>query len=354
MSSSTTTSRFPFESQISEMPAQHQYVIRNLWNAISDVQSAVPVLKSSIDSKASSTSGTSTTTNVTTSTETVVTNSSSSSGSVTEGAVNNQSGVTSYTIQQSDNAGFVILNDSAAIAVTLDSALTIPYYLWIVNYGTSIATLTPTTGTITYPDNVSAASMPLEPGFAAYIELDGTNWWAIVVPVVGNAVTQIIAGTNVTISPTSGEGAVTVNASGTISGVVAGTGLTGGGTSGSVTISLSTPVSVANGGTGTATPGLVAGSGISITGSWPDQTISSTSPAAANFADSEIVSGSGTSWTLANTPASGCVPILVVQLSGFGGITLLEGFTPGFTISGANITTTSSYSSGALCAWYRY
>lgn len=33
---------------------------------------------------------------------------------------------------------------------------------------------------------------------------------------------------------------------------------------------------IANGGTGTGTPGLVAGSGISLTGSWPNQTISST------------------------------------------------------------------------------
>jgi len=41
------------------------------------------------------------------------------------------------------------------------------------------------------------------------------------------------------------------------------------------------PLSVANGGTGTATPGLVAGTNISISGSWPNQTIS-TSGSSAN------------------------------------------------------------------------
>lgn len=40
---------------------------------------------------------------------------------------------------------------------------------------------------------------------------------------------------------------------------------------------LTTPLSVSQGGTGTTTPGLVAGTNIGISGSWPNQTISSTS-----------------------------------------------------------------------------
>jgi hypothetical protein len=72
-----------------------------------------------------------------------------------------------------------------------------------------------------------------------------------------------------------------------------------------------------------------------------------------NFVDDETVSGSGTSWTLAYPPAAGCVPILVVQVPSFGGVVLLLGQTPGFTITGANITTTNSYTTGALVAWYR-
>ena len=42
-------------------------------------------------------------------------------------------------------------------------------------------------------------------------------------------------------------------------------------------LTLTNPLTVANGGTGTTTPGLVAGTNITITGSWPDQTINSTS-----------------------------------------------------------------------------
>jgi hypothetical protein len=38
---------------------------------------------------------------------------------------------------------------------------------------------------------------------------------------------------------------------------------------------FTSPLAVANGGTGTATPGLVAGSNVTIAGSWPNQTINS-------------------------------------------------------------------------------
>lgn len=60
----------------------------------------------------------------------------------------------------------------------------------------------------------------------------------------------------------------------------------------------------------------------------------------------EVVSGSGTSWTLANTPVAGSV-----KLFGAG-----QRLTPGagndYTISGANITTVNSYSAGQLLADY--
>jgi hypothetical protein len=50
---------------------------------------------------------------------------------------------------------------------------------------------------------------------------------------------------------------------------------------------------VAHGGTGTATPSLVEGSGISITGSWPNQTVTNTSPASA-LGDPVTVAHGGT------------------------------------------------------------
>lgn len=54
---------------------------------------------------------------------------------------------------------------------------------------------------------------------------------------------------------------------------------------------------VAAGGTGTATPGLTAGSNVTITGSWPNQTIASTSAAVATPTVRGILFGSSSSTT---------------------------------------------------------
>lgn len=63
--------------------------------------------------------------------------------------------------------------------------------------------------------------------------------------------------------------------------------------------------------------------------------------------ENEVVSGSGTSWTLANTPITGSV-----KLYG-GGIRLTPGVGNDYTISGATITTVNPYSAEALLADYR-
>lgn len=95
---------------------------------------------------------------------------------------------------------------------------------------------------------------------------------------------------------------------GTITGVTAGFGLTGGGTSGNVTLNLSTPVSIANGGTGTNAPGLIAGSNIALSGTWPTQTISATSSGSgtvnpASEGDLAYYSSSGIGTTVSGTGA---------------------------------------------------
>ena len=65
------------------------------------------------------------------------------------------------------------------------------------------------------------------------------------------------------------------------------------------------------------------------------------------FIDSEVVSGSGTSWTLANLPIVGSVHL-------FGaGIRLTPGAGNDYTISGVTVTTANSYSTGSLLADYR-
>jgi hypothetical protein len=63
--------------------------------------------------------------------------------------------------------------------------------------------------------------------------------------------------------------------------------------------------------------------------------------------ENEVVSGSGTSWTLANTPVSGSVKLYA------GGVRITPGAGNDYTISGTAITTTASYSTGALIADYR-
>lgn len=72
-----------------------------------------------------------------------------------------------------------------------------------------------------------------------------------------------------------------------------------------------------------------------------------------NFTDNETVSGSGTSWTLANAPSG--VPIVMVD-TGTALTPLLKGSAAayGYSISGANITTVTSYTAGKLIAWYRH
>jgi len=79
---------------------------------------------------------------------------------------------------------------------------------------------------------------------------------------------------------------------GTVTSITAGAGLSGGTISSVGTVALDSPVSVANGGTGTATPSLVAGSNVTVTGSWPNQTVSASGGAAARTEGTLAAAGS--------------------------------------------------------------
>ena len=68
--------------------------------------------------------------------------------------------------------------------------------------------------------------------------------------------------------------------------------------------------------------------------------------ASGTHVENEVVAGSGTSWTLADTPIDGSVKL-------YAGTRLIPGVSADYTISGVTITTAASYPEGALIADYR-
>lgn len=76
-------------------------------------------------------------------------------------------------------------------------------------------------------------------------------------------------------------------------------------------------------------------------------TINAASGGGVNFADNEIVTGSGTSFTLAHTPIAGSQSI-------YGEGQLLEAGGVDYTISGTNLTMINPWNAGQILANYRY
>jgi len=165
------------------LPPEHQRIIRTVWNAVTDLQTAIPLLKGQIDTnKTAINSATAASTNTTTSSETVIV-----SGS-TIGLVNNQVGVTSYSTMPSDYGSFILFSDASPVAVTLSTlgsggGIVLPFFCYLINEGVGLVTATPADGTISYPNNLAAANMPISQGEAALIIYDGANFTGIILPV---------------------------------------------------------------------------------------------------------------------------------------------------------------------------
>lgn len=141
----------------------------------------------------SSSSGTTTTTVIGGTNTTVVESGggvssfNSSTGAITFfpylGLVDNQTGVTAYTTQGSDNGSLIVLNSASPIALTLNSTVGQPFFAWVTNQGTGTVTITPDAGTVN-----GDASFTLLPSYTTLVYFNGGGspnyvWWASVVPV---------------------------------------------------------------------------------------------------------------------------------------------------------------------------
>jgi hypothetical protein len=86
---------------------------------------------------------------------------------------------TSYLTQASDNGILILVNSSSPVTITLNSAISNPYFFFVENQGTSTATLTPSLGLVN-----GVASFTLLAGYFTIMFFDGNNWWAMNLPIV--------------------------------------------------------------------------------------------------------------------------------------------------------------------------
>jgi len=162
-------------------------------------------------------------------------------------------------------------------------------------------------------------------------------------------VTQLIAGTNITLNPANGFGAVTITAGGggggTITGVTAGTGMSGGGTSGTVTLNNA------------GVTGLTAGANITLSGSTGNVTITAAGGGGGGTITGVTagsgLSGGGTSGTVtlsnsgvtrlnagSNVTLTGNTGDITISASGGGGSGTITGVTAGTGLSGGGTSGT--------------
>jgi hypothetical protein len=196
------------------------------------------------------------------------------STSVTDKAMLYGAGTSHLVETNVGTSGQVCLIDPVTLVPTFEdfdlTTASISGVLPLANGGTGTTTpaLTAGTGisiTGTWPDNtISNTSNYASLADPLPIAHGGT----------GTATPALTAGAGVTITGTWPNNTISATGSGgSVTEVDTGTGLTGGPITTTGTVSLVTPVAIANGGTGTATPALVAGANIGITGTWPDNTI---------------------------------------------------------------------------------
>jgi hypothetical protein len=176
--------------------------LRRVFNTLNDHDQAINTMYAN-GTSSTTTTATTTTTSTSSSTSSGVTSFNGNTGDITFfsnlGTVDNQTGVTSYTTQTTDGGALLIINDSSAIAITLNFNVSAPWYTTIYNMGTGTATLTPTSGTVN-----STTSVVLYGGSFALVFFDGTNFWATLIPIATTSQFGLVMPDGSTIKVSSG------------------------------------------------------------------------------------------------------------------------------------------------------
>lgn len=158
-----TSFRLPFALPEDVHPAV-RLALRYTFSGLKDVNDAIVNLMPKVNSQAAS---------ITTINNTIPSLSSGGSSTPsTLGKVNDQTGNVTYILQQSDFGALVILNTASPFALSLNSSITVPFLCVLENFGTGLATLTPTLGLVN-----NLASWPLPGVQFALVFFDGFNWW---------------------------------------------------------------------------------------------------------------------------------------------------------------------------------
>jgi hypothetical protein len=133
------TFRFPFNTDPDTFPegedkgwrrSVHQ-AIRYAFSGLLDLNQAVPAILAKITASPASSSG--------------------ATGGNVIGTVNDQTGQTSYVVQQSDYGAMVIVNNGGGVQVGLNALIEKPFYVRIkVDSGSGSAVITPGAGTINH------------------------------------------------------------------------------------------------------------------------------------------------------------------------------------------------------------